>query len=105
MRPANYAEWRKEQLGFGSAMANLSNLQALGREWNSIAEQQIRIKALVCHHIAEGPAREHEALKRAHEHGEVIVPLLKDGKPFKELVMTPAQWEELKRQYANVWRR
>jgi hypothetical protein len=55
-RPANYAEWRKEQRSNMSPKAQLLYDHAL---------QYDRIKELITKHIAEGPAREREALKRA----------------------------------------
>jgi len=50
MRPANYAEWRKQQIANAHWDAEL---------------MEIRVKERVIDHVKGGPAREREALKRA----------------------------------------
>jgi hypothetical protein len=87
-RPANYAAWRKEQrsqdrIPAGESAAGSDGLfdacgggprlpceQRINIVWPSnvlslaAEQQQIRVKHRVFMHIAQGPAREREALKR-----------------------------------------
>jgi hypothetical protein len=93
VRPANYAEWRKEQLveppdrnglvmSYGRRLTagDMEKIMELAAEPIGISHdqylalrvpetltelQQIRVKQRVYMHIAQGPAREREALKRA----------------------------------------
>jgi hypothetical protein len=72
-KPANYAAWRKEQLRPKTEVSYVSYVETVGcwfcggmhASYDCAFVQQIIVKASVAKHIAGGPAREREALKRA----------------------------------------